>query len=205
MLPREIAERIKDGEKLIADRFEDVSVLFVDIVGFTQLAREMKPRELVELLNEFFTIVDLLVGEHHLEKIKTIGDAYMIVSGVPRKRDDHATAIADLALAIRGAIDAFNAARGSEFQVRAGINSGPTVAGIIGVKKFAYDLWGDTVNLASRMESSGEPGRIQVTEATRALLEDEFILSPRGVVQVKGIGEIETYWLEGRRPPASGA
>ncbi len=195
VLPKRIAERLKQEEGAIADGFAEVTVLFADIVGFTQLADRLSPQALVVLLNQVFSLFDQLAEQHGLEKIKTIGDAYMVVGGLPEVRTDHATAIAQMAIDMQQAITNLNLETGESFSMRIGINTGPVVAGVIGIKKFIYDLWGDTVNIASRMESHGLPGCIQVTEATYAHLKDQYEFKRRGVIQVKGKGEMETYLL----------
>ena len=198
ILPDEIAERLKDGTTLIADDFPAASVLFADVVGFTPMSAVMSPAELVGLLDEIFTSFDRFAAELGLEKIKTVGDAYMVAAGVPRARPDHAHAIAELALRIRDHIET-DEIRGHRLSVRIGINSGPVTAGIIGSHKFSYDLWGDTVNVASRMESGGVPGSIQVSEETYELIKEEFACESRGMTPVKGRGDMETYLLISRR------
>jgi adenylate cyclase len=194
ILPDEIAERLKDGRTMIADDFTSASVLFADVVGFTPMSAAMSPAELVGLLDEVFSSFDGFVAELGLEKIKTVGDAYMVAAGVPRARPDHAHAIAELALRMRDHM-ATNQIKGHRLSLRIGINSGPVTAGIIGTHKFSYDLWGDTVNVASRMESGGVPGSIQVSGDTYELIKDEFACEPRGVISVKGRGDMETYLL----------
>jgi adenylate cyclase len=198
VLPEVIAERLKNGEENIADQFEAVSVLFADIVGFTRLSMEKRTPELIEMLGRIFSEFDGLADRHGLEKIKTIGDAYMVVAGLPEPRADHASAMAEMALDMREAVRAYAAESGESIDIRIGIHSGPVVAGVIGQRKFAYDLWGDTVNVASRMESHGAPGRIQISEETRQLLGDGFVAPARGRIEVKGRGEMDTCWLEGR-------
>jgi len=195
ILPEPIAQRLKQEERTIADSFAAVTVLFADIVGFTQLSQEMPPTELVTVLNDIFSAFDQLTEKHGLEKIKTIGDAYMVVGGMPAVRPDHAQAIAAMAIDMQAAIVDFNARRNQQFQLRIGINTGPVVAGVIGLRKFIYDLWGDAVNVASRMESHGVGGKIQVTEATYHLLKHEYDFVKRGVIQVKGKGDMLTYFL----------
>jgi adenylate cyclase len=199
VLPAPIAERLKTGESLIVDRFEAVSVMFADIVGFTTVASTTTPEELVTMLNEVFSTFDRMAEQHGLEKIKTIGDAYMVVAGVPQPIADHAIAIAHMALDMQAWVEDY--ARRSTFplSIRIGIHSGSVVAGVIGTKKFIYDLWGDTVNTASRMESTGLPGRIQVSEATRVLLADQFEVEERGMVEIKGKGAMRTFLLLGQR------
>lgn len=201
ILPDEIAERLKAGNTMIADDFASASVLFADVVGFTPMSAGMSPPELVGLLDDVFTRFDGFVAELGLEKIKTVGDEYMVAAGVPRARPDHAHAIATLALRIRDHV-ATNHVRGHRLSLRIGINSGPVTAGIIGTHKFSYDLWGDTVNTASRMESEGLPGSIQVTPATYELIKDEYVCEARGLISVKGKSEMETYLLISRRDPS---
>jgi guanylate cyclase len=197
ILPDPIVAQLKDTPGTIADDVPSASVLFADVVDFTPMSATMSPAELVGMLDELFTAFDGSVTELGLEKIKTVGDAYMVASGVPEARPDHAGAIAELALQIR---DQVATARygGRQLQMRIGIASGPVTAGIIGTHKFAYDLWGDTVNTASRMESSGLPGEIQVTPSTYELLREGFRFRPRGPVQVKGKAEMMTFLLLGR-------
>ena len=197
ILPESIAEKLKNEEGAIADKFDCVSILFADLVNFTCLSTQIPPVELVALLNEVFTLFDTLAEAHQLEKIKTIGDAYMVASGIPEPRADHAEAIAAMALEMQSALHRFNAEQNQNFELRIGINSGPIVAGVIGRRKFAYDLWGDTVNVASRMESHGIPSKIQVTEFTYSLLKDKFDLEYRGQIEVKGRGTMDTYFLKG--------
>ena len=195
ILPKPIAERLKAQQSTIADSFTDVSVLFADIVGFTELSARMSPTELVKRLNVIFSHFDQLAENYGVEKIKTIGDAYMVVGGLPMPRDDHAEAIAQMALGMQAKIAKLCADTGEKLAIRVGINSGPVVAGVIGVSKFTYDLWGDTVNVAARMEATGFAGRIQVTDVTYELLKDKYLLERRGVIQVKGKGNMMTYWL----------
>lgn len=199
ILPKPIAQRLQKSQKVIADSFADVSVLFADLVGFTDFSSQTTPTELVELLNLIFSEFDQLSEEHGLEKIKTIGDAYMVVAGLPTYRPDHAEAIAQMALDMQAALASFNAKIGQAFRLRIGINIGPVVAGVIGLSKFIYDLWGDTVNVASRMESSGIPGEIQVTAATYERLKEQFLFKERGSILIKGKGEMITYLLLGRK------
>ncbi|MEH2077857.1 MAG: adenylate/guanylate cyclase domain-containing protein [Nostoc sp.] len=196
ILPEMIAEQLKQQPTTIADSFLEVTVLFADIVGFTELSTRTSPAELVELLNTIFCLFDQLAERHGVEKIKTIGDAYMAVAGLPNKSNDHAPTIANMALDMQIAIATFNAENNQLFSIRIGISTGPVVAGVIGLKKFAYDLWGDTVNTASRMESHGIAGSIQVCEATYQLLKDRYLLEKRGLIQVKGKGEMMTYILK---------
>lgn len=198
ILPETIAERLKDNPALIADDYPQVSVLFADIVNFTEVSSAMSPAQLVKLLNTAFLRFDALVEKHKCEKIKTIGDAYMVVCGAPEEREDHAEVLADLAISLRKTAESINSSGEMPFQLRIGINSGPIVAGVIGHKKFAYDLWGDTVNLASRMESYSEPGMIQITESTKNLLDSTFEVKPLGAKMIKGKGAVETYEVIGR-------
>jgi PAS domain S-box-containing protein len=195
ILPKPIAERLKAKQSTIADSFADVSVLFADIVGFTELSARMSPTELVKRLNVIFSHFDQLAEKYGVEKIKTIGDAYMVVGGLPMPRDDHAEAIAQMALGMQAKIAKLCADTGEKLAIRVGINSGPVVAGVIGVSKFTYDLWGDTVNVAARMEATGFAGRIQVTDVTYELLKDKYLFERRGVIPVKGKGNMMTYWL----------
>ncbi|MGI9647263.1 MAG: adenylate/guanylate cyclase domain-containing protein [Acidimicrobiia bacterium] len=197
ILPDDIARRLKSEKAMIADHYDSVSVLFADVVNFTPMSAGMSPAQLVGLLNSVFTTFDGFVEELGLEKIKTVGDEYMVAAGVPRERPDHAHALAELALRIR---DHTHESRfdGHAISLRIGINSGPVVAGIVGTHKFAYDLWGDTVNTASRMESEGLAGEIQLSTATYELIRDEFECRPRGVINVKGKGEMTTYLLVAR-------
>jgi class 3 adenylate cyclase len=194
VLPPAIATRLKRSPAVIADRLPAATVLFADLVGFTPLSARVPPEELVRLLDEVFTSWDELAERHGLEKIKTIGDAYLVAGGIPTPRPDHAEAVARMALEMIPALAACG--RGYELSARIGIDTGPVVAGVIGRAKFSYDLWGDTVNTASRMESSGEPGRIQVTERVRAELEPAFRFAARPEIAVKGKGPMRTYFLE---------
>lgn len=198
ILPDEIAERLKVSNQMIADRFDSASILFADVAGFTPMSAEMTPDQLVSVLDGLFTELDTLVEDRGLEKVKTIGDAYMVASGVPVPRPDHAQAICDLALAIQEKVEGGASAVG-QIRLRIGISSGPVVAGIIGRRKFSYDLWGDAVNTASRMESSGTPGRIQISEATRDLIQDEFVIESGGVIEVKGKGPMAVWYLGSRK------
>ncbi|WP_071187383.1 adenylate/guanylate cyclase domain-containing protein [Trichormus sp. NMC-1] len=197
ILPRVIAEQLKQEHTTIADSFLEVTVLFADIVGFTELSSHTPPPQLVELLNTIFCLFDELAELHGVEKIKTIGDAYMAVAGLPNHRSDHAIAIANMALDMQKSVTQFNQEQNQSFRIRIGISTGPVVAGVIGLKKFAYDLWGDTVNTASRMESHGIAGTIQVCEATYHLLKEQYVLEKRGLIKVKGKGEMITYLLKG--------
>lgn len=198
ILPSAIAGRLKGGEKSIANGHEIVSVMFADLCGFTALSRKTTPADLVSMLNGIFTAFDHIVEEHGVEKIKTIGDCYMLVGGIPLHRDDHAAAVAECALEMLDALAALNRESGTELQMRVGIHTGPVVAGVIGKIKFTYDLWGDTVNVASRMESSGQPGRVHLSEQTAEQLQGRFLLEDRGFVECKGLGAVKTYFLNGR-------
>ena len=199
ILPSTIAKKLKEGEKNIADGFAEVTILFADIVGFTQLSEKTSPQELVSLLNDIFSRFDRLTDKHDLEKIKTIGDAYMVVGGLPMPRGNSAEAIAEMALDMLEEIARFNSENNLDFSIRIGINTGPVVAGVIGTKKFIYDLWGDAVNTASRMESHGIPDTIQVSEATYNILKDKYLFEERGRILIKGKGEMNTYLLLGRK------
>jgi class 3 adenylate cyclase/HAMP domain-containing protein len=201
VLPGPIADRLKGGESLIVDRFESVTVLFADIVGFTALSQKTSPETLVTMLNELFSMFDSLAEKHGLEKIKTIGDAYMVVAGIPQPIADHAVAIAHFGVDMLEGIDAYAKRTNSDLTIRVGVHTGPVVAGVIGQKKFIYDLWGDTVNTASRMESHGVPGRIHVSEATQALLASTFDFDDRGEHEIKGKGVMHTYLLRGAKAP----
>jgi guanylate cyclase len=192
VLPDEIADRLRRSGGMIADYFEEASILFADVVDFTPMSAEMTPAETVELLNEIFSFFDELVDEAGLEKIKTVGDEYMVAAGVPHPNPNHAHALADLALAIRDHTES-NEVQGRRISFRIGINSGPVVAGIIGQKKFTYDLWGDSVNTASRMESHGVGGKIQISELTYGILQDDFVCEPRGEIEVKGKGRVAVW------------
>ncbi|MBP0022300.1 MAG: PAS domain S-box protein [Cyanobacteria bacterium SBLK] len=198
ILPKAIAERLKQNEKSIAERFDSVSILFADIVEFTSLSAKISPTALVDLLNEMFSSFDKLTQWYNLEKIKTIGDSYMVAGGLPDTTVNHAEAMADLALDMQLAISKFEREEGQPFQVRIGINTGPVVAGVIGINKFIYDLWGDTVNVASRMESQGKSNEIQITEDTYELIKDRFFFEEQGEIPIKGKGKMKTYFLKGR-------
>jgi len=201
ILPEEIARVLKDEDRIIADHLNGASILFADVVNFTPMSANMSPIELVEILNGVFTHFDGLVEKYGLEKIKTIGDCYMVAAGVPRARDNHAQAITSLALDMRDSV-AKKEFNGKKLTFRIGINSGPVVAGIIGRKKFIYDLWGDAVNTASRMESHGEEGIIQISEATYNLIKDGFICEPKGSIDVKGKGKLKVWHVkEKKRDP----
>jgi len=196
VLPKSIANRLKDNDMRIADSHESVTILFADIVGFTKMTASMPPAELVDLLSQLFSRFDKLADLHGLEKIKTIGDGYMVVGGAPVSRDDHAFVIAKLALEMQRELTAFNEQTGKKLQMRIGISSGPVVAGVIGTSKFAYDIWGDSVNMASRMEKTGLPDTIQVSEATYQLLKNNYKLELRGLIEIKGKGKVNTYLLK---------
>jgi class 3 adenylate cyclase len=198
VLPAPIATRLKAGEAVIADAFPEVTVLFADIVDFTRRSRRISPAQVVQALNELFSAFDRLARRQGLEKIKTIGDAYMVAGGLPAPRPDHAEAIAEMALQIRDEVPRHVDPSGQPLAVRIGMDTGPVVAGVIGTSKFIYDLWGDTVNTASRMESDGVAGCIQVTERTYQRLRDGYRFERRGPIQVKGKGEMITYFLFGR-------
>jgi adenylate cyclase len=202
ILPRPIVNRMQAGETTIADRFQDVTVLFADIVNFTPRATHMASTELVAMLNEIFSGFDRLSLEMGVEKVKTIGDAYMAVAGLPEPRPDHAAVMARLALRMRELTGEYRSRYG-ELELRLGLHSGSVVAGIIGTHKFSYDIWGDTVNTASRMESQGLPGRIQLSPQTQALLSEEFELERRGEIEIKGKGLMTTFFLRGLRAPLS--
>jgi guanylate cyclase len=199
ILPSPIAERLKAAAQPIADDFASASILFADVVDFTPLAQRLPPVELVGILDQLFSRFDVLVERHQLEKIKTIGDCYMAAAGVPTPHPDHARKAALLALEMRDVLATSAIAGQSDVELRIGINSGPVVAGVIGTKRFLYDLWGDAVNTASRMESHGTPGEIQITRATYELVKDEFDCRPRGTILVKGKGPMETWYLVGLR------
>ncbi len=202
ILPAPVAERLKAGEAVIADEYSEVTILFADIVGFTKLAARTKPQELVDLLNKLFSAFDRLTRRHGLEKIKTIGDAYMVVGGLPVPQTDHATAIAELALEMHAETARLGQELGEPLGLRIGIDSGPVVAGVIGEQKFAYDLWGDAVNTASRMESHGVADRTQLTESAYQRLKEYYLCEKRGTINVKGKHEMTTYFLTGKRKEA---
>jgi adenylate cyclase len=204
VLPESVAGRLKESDEVIADGFESATVLFADIVGFTPLAQELEPSETVALLDRVFARWDALAARHGLEKIKTIGDAYMVAGGVPTPREDHAEAIAEMALEMGAEVERCAAEGGIALEVRIGIDSGPVVAGVIGRSKFSYDLWGDTVNTASRMEHHGVAGEIQVTERVYERLRSRYDLRPRGTIEVKGKGPMSTYLLLARHPDRGG-
>jgi len=198
VLPPAIAERLKaEPGRTIAEQFEEVTALFADVVGFTGLSERLSPHESVALLNEVFTAFDRFADRHEVEKIRTIGDGYMVVAGAPVRRDDHCDAIARMALDMRDWITERRRTDGLPIQVRIGINSGTAVGAVVGTSKFHYDLWGDAVNVAARMESLGEPGRIQVAEGAWRRLRSKYVFEPRGEIEVKGKGIMPTWYLEG--------
>ena len=203
VLPHSVAERLKKADGIIADSFPDVTVLFADIVGFTEMSQNMSPEDVVAMLNTVFTLFDAIVDTRGIEKIKTIGDAYMAVAGLPDEVADHAVRGAHVALDMLEAVERLNQEHGYALRLRIGIHSGPVMAGVIGTRKFIYDLWGDAVNTASRMESQGVAARAQVSEATRQLLGDAFLLEERGGVDIKGKGLMPTWLLAGRTGTAA--
>ncbi len=195
ILPEPIADRLKQGESTIADGFSDVTVLFADLVGFTAVSAQISAKKLVQSLNRLFSAFDSLAIDLGVEKVKTIGDAYMVVSGLPIPQGDHAERMAAMGLGMLEALDVYNQAWDEPLGIRIGINTGPVVAGVIGTSKFAYDLWGDAVNIASRMESTGVAGRIQVSLSTYGLLREHYEFEARGEIEVKGKGKMQTYFL----------
>ena len=195
ILPADVAARLKQHSGTIADQLDSVSILFADIQGFTPLSSRLKPVPLVDLLNELFTSFDGFLDAYRLEKIKTIGDCYMVASGVPAVRDDHAQMLVRFALRLLHHVESLDRNPEEQVNLRIGISSGRVVAGVIGRRKFSYDLWGDTVNIASRMESHGEAGRVQISRATYELIKDDFVCEPRGQIQVKGVGSCETWFV----------
>ncbi len=203
VLPRSIADRLKEEAHTIADSFTSASIVFADVADFTPMAEHLPPTEVVGILDQLFGHFDALVDRYELEKIKTIGDCYMAAAGIPSPRPDHARAVACLALDMLDAVRSTGAAGELGLELRIGINSGPVVAGVIGRKRFLYDLWGDAVNTAGRMQLQGTPGRIQITRATYELLRDEFVCEARGTIDVKGKGPMETWYLVERRPPVA--
>jgi class 3 adenylate cyclase len=199
ILPAPIIARLKSGETVIADHVSDVTILFADFVGFTELSSRLSAPELVGVLGRVFSAFDGLALKFGVEKIKTIGDAYMVACGLFDDRDDHAHAVADMALAMAETLDILNDTLPTPLEIRMGINSGDVVAGVIGAHKFIYDIWGDAVNVASRLESSSLPGRIQVSASTYEHLGGDFILAPRDGLEIKGKGAMEAFFLTGRR------
>jgi class 3 adenylate cyclase len=198
ILPASIAQRLRSGEVVIADRFDELTVLFADCVGFTEMSSRLPPAQVVELLNRVFSAFDSLADRYGLEKIKTIGDAYMVAGGL-LPGSDHPEQVAAMGLEMLSEVERLRAASFPRLEVRIGMHIGPAVAGVIGLKKFIYDVWGDTVNVASRMETLGEPGRLHVTESTQRRLQPAFEFEPRGTIEVKGLGPTATYFLVGRR------
>ncbi len=199
VLPKEIASRLKEENGTIAEGYDAISVLFADVVGFTPLSEIFTPHQSVEMLDEIFTFFDILADKYDLEKIRTIGDGYMVIGGAPRPKANHAHAVAQMALDMKAYMT--NHTNGNySLKIRIGVNSGPAVAGIIGTTKFHYDVWGDAVNTAARMESHGEPGKIQIGPGTYELIKDEFCCTPRGIVDVKGKGTMQTWFLEDVQP-----
>jgi adenylate cyclase len=198
ILPQSIVDRMRSGEVVIADRVAEATILFCDLVGFTTLSHKLSADQVIDFLSKIFSGFDRLAAEQGVEKIKTIGDSYMVAAGIPEAQPDHATRIAALSLRMLDEVNAIAAATGLKLQARIGVHSGPIVAGVIGTHKFAYDVWGDTVNTASRMESHSVPGRVQISAATRALLDDRFDFEARGSIEVKGKGLMETFFLSAR-------
>ena len=199
ILPQAVAQRLKENPSVIADHFNSTTLLFTDIVGFTKMSESLTPSEVVGLLNQIFSTFDDLAEKYKLEKIKTVGDAYMVASGFPEPRPDHVEAVADFALEIQDILSTIRTTRNRTISMRTGIHTGPAVAGVIGNKKFIYDVWGDTVNTASRMESHGIEGKIQVSEVTYKQLRENYVLQKRGSIEVKGKGEMITYLLQGKK------
>jgi class 3 adenylate cyclase len=199
VMPDRIATRIKGGEAAIADFHGEATVMFADLSGFTAMASNCSPRELVNLLNDLYSRFDDLTNQFGLEKLKTIGDAYMAVAGLEDQHGPHAAKAADCALAMLADLEAFNAAHGTQLALRVGLHTGPLIAGIVGKRQFAYDVWGDTVNVASRMESHGEPGRIQISEATYKHVRTTHRCANAGEKPVKGKGLMKTWFVNGRR------
>jgi adenylate cyclase len=197
VLPRDIAAILKNEERVIADSFDGASILFADLVNFTPLTAHMPPRDVVNLLNDIFSHFDSLVEKYDVEKIRTMGDNYMVAAGAPRARPDHALCLAAMALDMQAYVAERNQHSGLPLEFRIGINSGPVIGGVIGRKRFVYDVWGDAVNIASRMESQGVPSRIQVSQTTCDLICEQFTLEHRGTVSIKGKGEMDTWFLTG--------
>lgn len=198
ILPASIAERLQNGERQIADKVDDATVIFADVTNFTPLSETYSAEEIVSLLNSLFSAFDELADKYGVEKIKTMGDSYMAASGIPIERPDHAEAAMNMALSMMTVLAEVNATSGNNLNIRIGLHSGPVVAGVIGVKKFIYDLWGDTVNTASRMESHGEAGKIHVTDVVYAKLHDKFRFQERGNIEIKGKGLMKTYFVLGK-------
>ncbi len=204
ILPKEIAAILKNESRTIAESYQEASVLFADMVGFTPLSAQLEPVEMVELLNEAFSFFDSLLAKYGVEKIRTIGDSYMVASGVPQRRKDHAQVLVCMALEMRDFVAAHTFGNGRRVSFRIGINSGPVIGGVIGKRKFVYDVWGDAVNVASRMESHGVGGAVQITEPTYRLIKDEFLCEPRGALAVKGKGEMEAWLVRCAKPSLEG-
>jgi class 3 adenylate cyclase len=198
VLPEPIADRLRDGESRIADDYPAVTVLFADVAGFTPFARRAGAARVIDVLDDLFSRFDELAARHGLEKIKTIGDAYMAVAGAPTPRPDHAAAAADMALEMLEACVTVGRHTGEPLQLRIGLHTGSAMAGVIGRRKFAYDLWGDAVNVASRMETHGVPGRIHVSEVVQSELGGRYLFEDRGTIEVKGLGDMHTFFLVGR-------
>jgi len=198
ILPASIADRLQNGERQIADKVDDATVIFADVTNFTPLSENYSAEEIVSLLNSLFSAFDALAEEYGVEKIKTMGDSYMAASGIPIERPDHAEAAVNMALSMLTVLAEVNASSGNNLNIRIGLHCGPLVAGVIGVKKFIYDLWGDTVNTASRMESHGEAGKIHVTEALYNKLRDKYLFQERGNIEIKGKGSMKTYFVLGK-------
>lgn len=202
ILPPSIAERLRHGEGVIADRFEEMAILFADVVSFTPFAADLSPTEVVEILNSIFSVFDRLADAYELEKIKTIGDSYMVVGGFSPDRAGQVEQVAHMGLDMIDELERYRTPHGRKLEIRVGMHVGPTIGGVIGLKKFIYDVWGDAVNTASRMESHGVPGRIHVTEATYERLKEICEFESRGMIEVKGKGRMPTYFLVGRRTSA---
>ena len=200
ILPGEIVTRLNDGEAVIADRFDDVTILFADLVGFTEMATRISAAELVALLNRVFSRFDRLCHELAVEKIKTIGDGYMVAAGLPEPRDDHAVAVATLATRMLACLKEVNIEQKTSLRLRVGMHTGSVIAGVIGEHRFLYDVWGESVNLASRMESHGQPDRVHLTEETRQKLGTSFVVDRRGGIEIKGLGKLETFFLMDEQP-----
>lgn len=201
ILPKEIAGELKNSNQMVADGYDEATVLFADIVNFTPLAEELSPSSVVTLLDDIMSSFDRIVESYDVEKIKTVGDEYFLVGGIPRKIDNHAIQTAEISIKMMNDIQKYKRKKGTPFNLRVGLHTGPVVAGVIGSEKFVYDCWGDTVNVGSRMESQGVPGKIQVTSATKKAIQDQvngeklFDFEKRGLISVKGKGEISTYFL----------
>lgn len=199
MLPRAIARRLKSGESIIADRFNEVTIVFGDIVGFTPISEQLTPEQVVVTMNDLYTAFDDMAAQFGLEKLRTMGDSYVVAAGLPDPRSDHALAGAEMALRMLDELDQHSIEGVGPLQMRIGIHSGSVVAGVIGTAKLTYDMWGDSVNVASRMESHGSPGRIHVSEPVYRALHDRYLFEPRGILDIKGKGEMATYFLIGRQ------